>query len=301
MANDSAAINSSSLEAGAEIAVISQAKQAISKLSVQALNMPFYVLVCQLKALVRAYQNQVNISVHYVSAASMAFIAREISEVLLEEKDGYLQVTVVVNFMGLQSTDTPLPLVYQEQVVQDVHRDQFELHDFYNFFNQRALTLLESGLGKYDYPTRCDEGFKDGLSKIWVGLSGLYPEIEKAEKPNKIQHKLLKSMPWIFGKNMSLANIAKVIMGRFKTDYENLCHVHIHLQDAFKFLPKTKGYEELREVLQWLLPTRLLYKISMYIDKAIPATLSEAPLYLGWTTKFNNKGASAPEQQVIKL
>jgi len=150
--------------------------QALDRLIDCSKTMPLYILYKHLTSIKKEF-SWAKIDINYRSNSSMAFASREIDSVKVESDDEGRSVYVVINFLGFQCVETPLPLNHHEQIVTDVNQDKLEMDQFYNFFNHRLIEMLIETRFKYDYIHQVEEGLNDKISKIWTSLAGIYNEV----------------------------------------------------------------------------------------------------------------------------
>lgn len=273
--------------------------------------------------LIQAQSNN-SLKINYKCSASLAFPAREIQDITWQEEDGKIIVVVSINFFGLQSVNSPLPLNLHEQVVHDINSDSFELNDFYNFFNNRLIELLIDSLLKKNVLARNNSIVKD----IWPNILGLALQIYSDDK--QVFYRLMKSSALLLGSRLSANNIAKLIeiffdfdkvrienftprtirlqdknltklseknsgfdggfvLGGQTIDIQNSCRFDIYLQKADDFLPNGNKNAVLNKLIRFLLPKHVIYSISLHLPENIPMILSQDNVYLGWTTIATEK------------
>jgi type VI secretion system protein ImpH len=287
------------------------------------------VVVKKLLLIKSKHKNKLKIS--YKCNASLGFPSREIDDITWDTRDDYIEVLVSINFFGLQSVNSPLPLNLHEQIVQDNSSDNFELDDFYNFFNNRAIELLAESFYKKSVLSK-----DSSIVGLWSSISGL--ALQMYAKDKQIFYRLMRNADLLFGSNLSANNTAKLIeiffefdkveiesfvprrvtlknrnitklgkansefdsgfiLGSEAIDIQNCCKIHAYLTDEKDYLPNGAKFDLLNDVISFLLPQHLLYTISLHLPKNIPFVLSADNIYLGWTTMV----ASEHQPQIVDL
>lgn len=91
----------------------------------------------------------------------------------LEELDEQTQYKIKTTFLSLQGPDSPLPGYYLDQLAYDYSHEIGIRAAFFDFFNNRLLTLLNVAWRKYRYYKRFQHSATDGFSKYIFALIGL--------------------------------------------------------------------------------------------------------------------------------
>ncbi|MEY8766136.1 MULTISPECIES: type VI secretion system baseplate subunit TssG [Francisella] len=279
------------------------------------------VVVKKVLSINSKYENKIKIG--YKCDASLAFAAREIDDISWKVSDDeFIELIIHINFFGLQSVNSPLPLNLHEQIVHDVNNDSNELNDFYNFFNNRLVELLAESFYKNVLARN------NIINDIWPNILGLALQVYSDDK--QVFYRIMNSAPLLFGNRISSNNSAKLIenffefdrvyiesfvprvielkannltrlskansdfdggfvLGNETVDIQNSCMIHIYLQDAKEYLPNGSKNALLNKLIKFLLPHHILYSISLHLPKNIPMTLSADNVYLGWTTMVTSQ------------
>ena len=207
----------------------------------------------------------------------------------------------------------------------------FELDDFYNFFNNRAIELLTESFYKKSVLSK-----DSSINNMWSSISGLALQMYTQDK--QIFYRLMRNADLLFGNSLSANNIAKLIeiffgfdkvnienfmprrvqlkdknltklgninsefgggfiLGNETIDIQNYCQINIYLSDEKDYLPNGAKFNLLNNVIRFLLPQHLLYTKALHLPKNIPFVLSADNSYLGWTTMV----ASDVQSQTIHL
>lgn len=287
----------------------------LNELKADYLNKSLEVFVKRLLT-IKADYKQVRVS--YKCEASMAFPSREIRSIEWQEVGETISVVVSINFFGLQSVNSPLPLNLHEQLVHDINSDNYELDDFYNFFNNRLIELLVESFYKKDVLAK-DSALKD----IWANIVGIALQLYADDK--EVFYRLMNRADLLFSNKLSSNNIAKLVevffdfdmvkienfvprtvrledknltklseanssidggfvLGNQIVDIQNNCRFDIYLTKPAEYLPNGSKNELLRKLISYLMPNHLLYTISLHLPENIPMVLSDESVYLGWTT-----------------
>lgn len=290
-------------------------------------------VVKKLSSFKKIYKAIIPINITYEANPSFAFSAREIDSLSYEQTEEAITVKIVINFFGMQSVSSPLPLNLHEALIQDVSSDSYELNDFYNFFNQRAIELLAKS-----YIQRDVLNLDASTVGIWSKLLGLASEIYRNDK--FIFYRLMSRGDLLFGSNHSATNISKLVevffgfkyvyiehfiprnvelqdnnrtklgsqncslqenfvMGDKIVDIQNKCRIHIELEDVTDYLPNGDKHNLLHKVIKFLLDNHLVYDLTFHLKKNIKMVLRKQPLWLGWTTMVANHNQDI--KQTIRL
>jgi type VI secretion system protein ImpH len=107
-------------------------------------------------------------------AVSLAFPAADVQSVDIQKSplDDTRRYRVTTSFMGLYSSDSPLPTYYAEDLFWR-EDNQEAVRDFVDIFHHRALSLLYRTWEKYRYPVQFRHKGKDELSGRIFSLAGL--------------------------------------------------------------------------------------------------------------------------------
>jgi len=284
------------------------------------LNKSLEVVVKKLLLIKSKYSNTLKIS--YKCNASLGFPSREIEAITWDARDEYVEILVSINFFGLQSVNSPLPLNLHEQIVQDNSSDNFELDDFYNFFNNRAIELLAESFYKKSVLSK-----DSSIVGLWSSICGLALQMYAQDK--QIFYRLMRNADLLFGNSLSANNTAKLIeiffefdkveienfvprkvklkdrnitklgransefdggfiLGNMAIDIQNYCKIHIYLKDERDYLPNGAKFDLLNKVISFLLPQHLLYSKALHLPENIPFVLAADNIYLGWTTMLTS-------------
>ena len=149
--------------------------------------------------------SEVFVDIKYLSTASMGFTHKEVDSIEYSQVDDSILVKLSINFFGLQTVNSPLSLNLHESIIQDISGDSYEIHDFYNFFNQRAYELLAQSF----YKKSSLDKEHNVISDIFSGIFGL--GLQMAEHDTSIYHRLMKKPDLLFTNKLSSTNIAELI------------------------------------------------------------------------------------------
>ena len=78
-----------------------------------------------------------------------------------------------VNFMGMTGPSGVLPLMYSELVIERLRARDRTLHDFFDIFNHRMISLFYQAWEKYRFPIPYERGELDPFSHHLLALLGL--------------------------------------------------------------------------------------------------------------------------------
>jgi type VI secretion system protein ImpH len=107
-------------------------------------------------------------------AVSLTFPAADIQAVDIQEATASAKprFRITTSFMGLYSSDSPLPTFYAEDIFWK-EDNQEAVRDFVDIFQHRALSLFYRSWEKYRYPIQFRSGGKDEFSRRIFCLTGL--------------------------------------------------------------------------------------------------------------------------------
>ncbi|MGL4667755.1 MAG: type VI secretion system baseplate subunit TssG [Saezia sp.] len=117
--------------------------------------------------------------------AGLGFPASDVVEAS-EIPDSNGMYRIKTSFFSLQGPDSPLPGFYLDQLAHDYAHNIGIRPAFFDFFNNRLLTLLNHAWRKYKYYKRFQHEAKDHFSKYIFSLIGLNNENLRQEH----------SIPW---------------------------------------------------------------------------------------------------------
>lgn len=80
---------------------------------------------------------------------------------------------VVINFMGLAGPSGVLPLYYTEMIVERLRNKDRALHEFFDIFNHRMVSLFYQAWEKYRFTIAYERGERDRFSHHLMDLIGL--------------------------------------------------------------------------------------------------------------------------------
>ena len=106
---------------------------------------------------------------------SMGFPSSDVHSVIAPGKTGQggsHHFEVMVNFLGLTGSVTPLPPHYAEELLWDSDEDS-NVRDFLDLFHHRLLSLFYRSWKKYRYYVQYQPGGKDAYSRWLLSLIGL--------------------------------------------------------------------------------------------------------------------------------
>lgn len=107
--------------------------------------------------------------------ASLGFPASDVVEAHeIPDSEGMYQIKT--SFFSLQGPDSPLPGFYLDQLAYDYAHNIGIRPAFFDFFNNRLLTLLNHAWRKYRYYKRFQHEARDRFSKYIFSLIGLNDE-----------------------------------------------------------------------------------------------------------------------------
>jgi type VI secretion system protein ImpH len=247
----------------------------------------------------------------------LAFPGREVQTLEIKKN----QVSLSLNFMGLQGASTPLPVHYSELIVQDDPNDS-RLNEFYNFFNQQWFRHLLAIQLKYAYLPQLQSHAQDQLTLYLLSFAGLRPNFfnEEADYLG-----LLRFMPMLLGRQLSQTawcqliqeyfgcqkvwvkqwvpqrikiplasqnslgkNIALGVqssLGEYVTQMKVHAELHLCLLVLNGFLPHQYAFKALKRLLRWVTPNPIDFTVVLHVEEGGGLHLNrQSGLYLGWNT-----------------
>ncbi len=110
-------------------------------------------------------------------SVSLAFPAADVQRAVITESapSAVQRYRITTSFMGLYSSDSPLPTFYAEDLLQK-ETAQEAVRDFVDLFHHRALSFLYRAWEKYRYSIQFRKGGKDDFSRRMFSLLGLGTE-----------------------------------------------------------------------------------------------------------------------------
>ncbi len=109
---------------------------------------------------------------HYTVNPDLSFPPSDIKAIeVTEDSSGQMQISLMLNLMGLHGAGSPLPAYFTEHVAQ--HHDEADaLRDFFDIFNHRFISLLLESNTKYKYYKRYSAGAVDKISSYFFSFMG---------------------------------------------------------------------------------------------------------------------------------
>jgi type VI secretion system protein ImpH len=107
-------------------------------------------------------------------AVSLSFPSADLIAIEVEKAVGQIRprYRITTSFLGLYSSDSPLPTFYTEDLLWK-ETDQQAVRDFLDIFHHRALSLLYRAWEKYRYTTQFRHNGADEFSRRVFSLVGL--------------------------------------------------------------------------------------------------------------------------------
>lgn len=130
--------------------------------------------------------------IQFKANPSLAFPKSELAEVYLKETRHGVKAYMVLNFMTLFGSASPLPTHYSEEVLSSIDTDKV-LVDFLDMFNHHLQKFVYPIWEKQRYYIQYQRDLGDKFSKYMLSILGLYSQSQiKTSKLN-----FLKLMPYI--------------------------------------------------------------------------------------------------------
>jgi type VI secretion system protein ImpH len=143
---------------------------------------------------------------------SLGFSPADVTD-LTERKDGRL--VVQTNFFGLSGAQSPLPGFMIEQLVEE--NEGGYKRPFFDFFNNRLISLVYRIWRKYRYYVRFEEGAEDAFSQQLFALVGLGDVDLRGDTPVN-WCKMLAYSGMLAGRSRSPQVVAGIIAHCFDLD-----------------------------------------------------------------------------------
>ncbi len=122
------------------------------------------------RQVVGRFTNPADEVVRFGANSSVAFPASQIQE-LKRHEDGMVHMRV--NFMGMTGPSGVLPLMYSQLVKDRLSARDHTLHDFFDLFNHRMISLFYQAWEKYRFTIPYERGELDPFSHHVLALLGL--------------------------------------------------------------------------------------------------------------------------------
>ena len=162
---------------------------------------------------------------------SLAFPKSELSSIYLEESEEGVQAFLVLNFMALFGSTSPMPTHYSETVLHSIDHDKV-LVDFLDMFNHHLQKFVYPIWEKQRYYIQYQRDLSDKFSKYMLSILGLYSQSQ--HKTNNLD--FLKLMPYIGILSMrqkpaaSLVSIIRHYLSHDAIDIEQCIQTTIKIQ-----------------------------------------------------------------------
>ncbi len=147
--------------------------------------------------------------IEFKANPSMAFPKSELSAVYLAQTRQGIKAFMVLNFMSLFGSASPLPTHYSEAVLESIDAEEV-LAQFLDMFNHHLQKFVYPIWEKQRYYIQYQKDLSDKFSKYMLSILGLYPQAQ-----NKTSHlDFLKLMPYIgllSMRNKSAASMVAII------------------------------------------------------------------------------------------
>ncbi|MFC0228481.1 type VI secretion system baseplate subunit TssG [Serratia aquatilis] len=109
-------------------------------------------------------------ALRFTAAAGLGFAANDVVE--LQHQPGGA-IRLVVSFLGLQGSQSPLPYYYLDDIAGNTAQGETRLNDFLAVFNHRPLAMAHQIWRKYRYEITFKPGGRDATSGRIFALMGL--------------------------------------------------------------------------------------------------------------------------------
>lgn len=134
-------------------------------------NMGFFQLIRLLR---HTYQNDVSFNKIFDSLdvhphLSLAFPRTDVIHLQEDPTDIY---EIIVTFLGLYGSSSPLPTFYTEELLEEQNEDRTALRDFYDIFNEREYKLYFLSHLKYQLGLRIHEDKDEDVLAILFSFIG---------------------------------------------------------------------------------------------------------------------------------
>lgn len=279
-------------------------------------------LLCALKLQERDRQ----ITVIYRSNPHLSFAPREIQKINIQQQQDRLEVTVSLNFLGLQGAATPLPIHFTEAIIQDDPEDS-NLNAFYDFFNQRWYCYLAAIEMKYAYlPQFIYEGqdpltqkmaafagflgasaneknllpFLNGLTGInlakgnWCRMIAGFIGCKRAWIAERVPKRLAIPAQHLAKLNRNTVLGLNVSLGAYITQAKNHLELHLSIEKLEAFLPDQPLFKVLQKLVHETMPENLFVTVVFYAKQARTIGLDRRyPTALGWSSKLGRQEIEA--------
>jgi type VI secretion system protein ImpH len=280
-----------------------------------------------------AFEQHKKVRYHFKSNPALTSPSADVASVSLIEDEYYIDAEIMVNFMGLMGAASPLPIHYTEQLLHNEDEGQ-TLVAFYDFFNQRLIELRYRIWQKYRYLQSYRLDGQDSISRdigSLCGLAGLpiesaslslqslYPFIpvllgKRVDEQhissvlesyfrftrvrlvkNQLRRSIIPLMSrCLLGRQSSCLG-KDSIAGAVLYDRQYHFSVQIYLNNPLAFLPYQLAFQQLLELIRYLVRAPLTFDLQLHSEVDLPPVLSRSThSYLGWTMRLSSRGHKKP-------
>ena len=120
---------------------------------------------------------------------SLAFPKSDIKSIIFVQHNDTIRVEMMLNFLSIFGAASPLPMHYNERVLEDATSGKILL-DFLDILNHRLKKLIYPIWEKQRYYIQYQHDLKDNFSKYILSILGLYSQTQDT-KSSLNMHKLL--------------------------------------------------------------------------------------------------------------
>lgn len=155
--------------------------------------------------------------IRFCTNPSMGFPTSEIESIAWgETPGGEPRATVMVNFMGLLGTASPLPLHYVQEVLWEMNEPEggARVRDFLDLFDHRMISFMFRAREKYRYALRFSPDGRDEFTERLLALAGLDEAGIRAQAGLPLQ-KLLRGFGLLTGSRRSAAGLEELLHACF--------------------------------------------------------------------------------------
>jgi type VI secretion system protein ImpH len=153
--------------------------------------------------------------VRFRTNPSLGFPPSEVESAEWSGPEGEERVTLMVNFMGLQGTASPLPGHYAQELLWDLTEPEGQrVADFLDLFNHRLVSLLFRAREKYRHALRFQPAGDDEFTARVLALAGLDDAPVRQVSGVRLQQ-VLRGMGVLANTHRSAAGLEDMLRANF--------------------------------------------------------------------------------------
>ncbi len=154
--------------------------------------------------------------VYFKANPSLAFPKSDIESIVFSEQNDMIHVEVMLNFLSIFGVTSPLPIHYNERVLDDAAKDKILL-DFLDMLNHRLKRLIYPIWKRQRYYIQYQKDLKDNFSKYILSILGLYGQVDNINNTLDL-HRILPFSGILCMHQKSTASLLSILKHYFQHD-----------------------------------------------------------------------------------